>query len=204
MQKEQLSALMDGELVDNELIGSLSQDDQLRQHWFRYHLIRDSLRGDTEQFIHVDIASNVLAAIDSEERAPVTLIPEAQPKPEIWHKMPFWQKVKPWFSNIGQAGVAAGVSLAVIVGVQQYNSGVDTVAPQMPAFNTFAIGSLASPVSYDTSNSAQPNTQDHRRHFALLQDYELQRRLHAEPLNLNALSQTAPVQQNENVKAVGN
>ncbi|MDN6019675.1 MAG: anti-sigma-E factor RseA, partial [Enterobacterales bacterium] len=38
MQKEQLSALMDGEVLDSELLGSLGKDDALQQTWKSYHL----------------------------------------------------------------------------------------------------------------------------------------------------------------------
>lgn len=192
MQKEKLSALMDGELIDNELISSLSQDRELQQEWYRYHLIRDALRNDSEHVMSINIADKVFAAIEQDYVAPAELIPHAQPKPETWHKMPFWNKVKPWFSQIGQAGLAAGISLAVIVGVQQYNGAgeVETSPAEIPAFNTFAIGSLASPVSYGSAPSSErSDIEDHRRHFAILQDYELQRRLSAEPLNLKEIKQ---------------
>lgn len=197
MQKEKLSALMDGELIDNELISSLSQDRDLQQDWYRYHLIRDTLRNDNEQFVPINIADKVFAAIELDDVAPVALIPQSQPKPETWHKMPFWNKVKPWFSQIGQAGLAAGISLAVIVGVQQYNSsGIEDSPAEIPAFNTFSIGNLASPVSYGSApNAEQPGIQDHRRHFAILQDYELQRRLNAEPLNLKEIKKAEPEQE---------
>lgn len=37
-----------------------------------------------------------MAAIEEEPvRQPATLIPEAQPAPHQWQKMPFWQKVRP-------------------------------------------------------------------------------------------------------------
>lgn len=200
MQKEQLSALMDGELIDNVLIGSLSQDRELQHQWYRYHLIRDTLRGDVEKSVHIDVSAHVFAAIEKEEHPLVAIIPEAQPKPEIWHKMPFWQKVKPWFSHVGQAGLAAGVSLAVIVGVQQYSS-TDPIPTEVPTFNTFAIGSMASPVSYGSApNVEQSNIQDHRRHFAILQDYELQRRLHAEPLDVKEMEQAVSTAPKQNVE----
>lgn len=94
MQKEKLSALMDGEAVDSELLGALSRDDALQQSWQSYHLIRDVMRGDvSENVIHLDIASRVAAAIEKE---PVRLVPQAQPEsqpqPVEWTKMPFWHK----------------------------------------------------------------------------------------------------------------
>ena len=63
MQKEKLSALMDGEAIDTELLSSLSTDTRLQQDWQSYHLIRDTLRGDIGNVVHLDIADRVAAAL---------------------------------------------------------------------------------------------------------------------------------------------
>ena len=108
MQKEQLSALMDGEMLDSELLSELSRNPEMQKTWESYHLIRDSLRGDTSDVLHFDISSRVMAAIEQEPLRQVTtpLIPEAQPAPHQWQKMPFWAKVRPWASQLTQMGVA--------------------------------------------------------------------------------------------------
>lgn len=115
-------------------------------------LIRDSIRGDTPEVLHFDISSRVMAAIEEEPvRQPATLIPEAQPAPHQWQKMPFWQKVRPWAAQLTQMGVAACVSLAVIVGVQHYNGQSETSQqPETPVFNTLPMMGKASPVSPST------------------------------------------------------
>lgn len=96
MQKEQLSALMDGETLDSEVLSALSKDATLQQNWESYHLIRDTMRGDVGEFVHFDIAARVAAAIEKEPfNKAVPLIPEAQPTPERYEKMPFWRKVRP-------------------------------------------------------------------------------------------------------------
>lgn len=192
MQKEQLSALMDGETLDNEAISALSKDVVLQKNWESYHLIRDTLRGDVPQLLDFDISARVMAAIENEPAQKVTpLIAEAQPKPEQAAVMPFWAKVRPWAAQITQVGVAACVSLAVIVGVQQYNKPVVGQSSDAPVFNTLPMMGQASPVSLgvpaDNANTNNTNAnqqvQDQRRRVnALLQDYELQRRLHAEQL----------------------
>lgn len=192
MQKEQLSALMDGETLDNEAISALSKDVVLQKNWESYHLIRDTLRGDVPQLLDFDISARVMAAIENEPAQKVTpLIVEAQPKPEQAAVMPFWAKVRPWAAQITQVGVAACVSLAVIVGVQQYNKPLVGQSSDAPVFNTLPMMGQASPVSLgvpadnaNTNNSnANQQVQDQRRRVnALLQDYELQRRLHAEQL----------------------
>lgn len=203
MQKEQLSALMDGESLDSEVLDALSNDKALQQSWESYHLIRDTLRGDTADVIHFDISARVMAAIENEPvHRTSPLIPESQPAPQQWQNMPFWQKLRPWASQLTQIGVAACVSLAVIIGVQQYNTPNEATAqPEAPVFNTLPMMGQASPVSLGvpseaTANNGQQQVQEQRRRInAMLQDYELQRRLHAEQLQFEqAQTQQAAVQ----------
>lgn len=198
MQKEQLSALMDGESLDSELLNRVSGDERLQETWQSYHLIRDTLRGDTSNDImNIDISAGVMAAIANEPvRRAVPAIEESQPAPRQWQNMPFWKKMRPWASNITQIGVAACVSLAVIVGVQQYNSPAASSdsQPESPAFNTLPMMGQASPVSLgvpsgnevSSRGGQQQQLQEQRRRInAMLQDYELQRRLHAEQLHFD-------------------
>ncbi|TNV20122.1 anti-sigma-E factor RseA [Buttiauxella sp. B2] len=203
MQKEKLSALMDGETLDSELLSTLSKDESLQKSWESYHLIRDTMRGDTSELLHFDIAANVMAAIENEPVRNVTpLIIEQQPEPQQWQKMSFWNKVRPWASQLTQMGVAACVSLAVIVGVQHYNGQSENSAqPEAPVFNTLPMMGKASPVSLgvpsdSTASTGQQQVQEQRRRInAMLQDYELQRRLHAEQLQFEqAQTQQAAVQ----------
>ncbi|MEY4474964.1 MAG: sigma-E factor negative regulatory protein [Pseudomonadota bacterium] len=189
MQKEKLSALMDGETLDSELLGSLSQDKALQQSWQSYHLIRDTLRGDVGEVLHLDIASRVAAALKNEPvRFTPGAVPESQPQPHVWQRMFLGAKIRPWISQITQVGVAACVSLAVIVGVQQYNQPVSgTLQPESPAFNTLPMMGKASPVSFGVPDDGsfgtnqQYQVQEQRRRvnnmMTQLQDFELQRRL---------------------------
>ena len=204
MQKEKLSALMDGEMLDRELLNELTRSPDLQKTWQSYHLIRDTLRGETAQSLQFDISANVMAAIEREPvRQATPLIPEAQPAPQQWQKMPFWHKIRPWASSLTQMGVAACVSLAVIVGVQQYNGHSEASSqPEAPVFNTMPMMGKASPVSLGVPADASAGTgqqaqvQEQRRRInAMLQDYELQRRLHSEQLQFEqSQTQQAAVQ----------
>lgn len=62
MQKEKLSALMDGETLDNELLNELERSSEMQKTWESYHLIRDTLRGDTSEMLHFDISARVMAS----------------------------------------------------------------------------------------------------------------------------------------------
>ncbi|MBD2811785.1 anti-sigma-E factor RseA [Xenorhabdus sp. Vera] len=192
MQREKLSALMDGEALDSEVVHLVSEDATMQKQWERYHLVRDVLRGDVGEVLHLDIASQVARAIENE---PVHIKPEVvlepQPKPEIWEKMPFWGKIRPWASQITQVGIAACVSLAVIIGVQQYNGGnsvdADTQS-DVPAFNTLPVMGSASPVGLAApvdeeafgGDLGMQVRESNKRIDAMLQQYELERRIHSE------------------------
>lgn len=199
MHRERLSALMDGEIFDSELIQTILQDVSLQKRWESYHLIRDSLRGYINEVIHLDIIDKVEQALASEpiQIAP-NAIPESQPAPASWCLMPFWRKLRPWSNQMTQVGFAAIVAVAVIEGVQTYNtSSIETdVKSDSPIFNTVPIMGAASPVSLNVSNDqlfAHPQTeqleQRNRQLGLMLQQYELERR---STLNQNVTS-SSPV-----------
>lgn len=186
MHRERLSALMDGEIFDSELIHTILQDVSLQKRWESYHLIRDSLRGDINEVIHLDITDKVEQALASEaiQIAP-NAIPESQAVPVSRCLMPFWRKLCPWANQMVQVGVAASVAVAVIAGVQNYNTSSieNDVKSDSPIFNTVPIMEAASPVSLNVSNDqlfVHPQTeqleQRNRRFGLMLQQYELERR----------------------------
>lgn len=185
MQREKLSSMMDGEALDLELVNAVTYDSTLKQRWESYHLIRDTLRNDTGDVIHFDIASKVAAALENEAvRINPQIVVESQPEPAVWSGFPFWGKIRPWASQITQIGVAACVSLAVIVGVQQYNQSNSVNATiDEPVFNTIPVGSGA-PVSLNISDGQlfgneqqiQQVEQQNQRINVMLQQYELERR----------------------------
>ncbi len=143
-----------------------------------------------------------MAAIEEEPvRQSAQLIPEAQPAPHQWQKMPFWQKVRPWAAQLTQMGVAACVSLAVIVGVQHYNGQSETSQqPETLVFNTLPMMGKASPgkpgvpSEATANNGQQQQVQEQRRRInAMLQDYELQRRLRLYSFSLSRRKPSKPL-----------
>ena len=209
--KEKISALLDGEDLDQSIINALTVDTESEQAWQDFNLIGDVMRGDAPQCKEWNIAGRVALALEAEpahtgadvmvdtqdDIAPVVdlntvrEIPESQPSPrEARRTLPHW------LTQFGQVAMAAGVSLAVIVGVQQYNGGDDGASiemassdSQLSVLSTVPFSGTAEPVSLtrDSVRTAHNNgpseaqiMEQRRRINAMLQDYELQLRLNAE------------------------
>jgi sigma-E factor negative regulatory protein RseA len=190
--KEKLSALMDGETIDKALIVDLESDQESMDTWQSYHLIGDVMRGDAPETQDWNIANNVAAALEAEPahsampnlhqvNVEPTVAPiEEQPKPQQAKR-----QLPAWLQQFGQVAVAACVSLAVVLGVQQYG-GSDPAAPeQLPVLQTIPFAGSAEPVSLTRDSVEKPtseaNLQEQRKRVhALLEDYELQLRLNSD------------------------
>ncbi|MCG7585614.1 RseA family anti-sigma factor [Photobacterium sp. OFAV2-7] len=200
--KQKISALLDGEELDQSIINALAVDDDSQQTWQNFNLIGDVMRGEAPQNKDWDIAASVAMALENEpahtgvsepaevvQLATVRETVEPQPTPQQAKRT-----LPAWLTQFGQVAVAACVSLAVIVGVQQYNGGDDSVVSnpadsQIPVLQTIPFAGTAEPVSL-TRDSVRSNShaapseaqvmEQRRRINAMLQDYELQLRLNAE------------------------
>ncbi|WP_339057465.1 RseA family anti-sigma factor [Candidatus Regiella endosymbiont of Tuberolachnus salignus] len=154
MKKEKLSALIDGENFDAELINSLSKDEKLQQSWRSYHLIRDILRTDDSASgaLNLDVSQAVADVIKKESGLYLPPMTEESPASVKW---PTLQKISPrWISQITQVAIAACVCVAVLISVQSYEQpAISDLQPESPTFNTLPIfntlpvmGMKASPV----------------------------------------------------------
>ena len=64
---ENLSALVDGEhCSDKSLLKDLIKNENMKSTWKRYHLIRDSLRGNLTANIHNDFTRNLKHKLQNE------------------------------------------------------------------------------------------------------------------------------------------
>ncbi|WP_337075191.1 RseA family anti-sigma factor [Aeromonas veronii] len=189
--KEQISALMDGDLSDAEVLNELEMDSDLQDTWGRYHLIGDAMRGDLPVNLQLDLSDSIMAALEDEptiqapkpvETAPV-LQPAVAPVKTDSNVVPLFRRVG---QQLGQYAIAASVAAAVIFGVQQYQ-GQDGV-PANPVLNTIPIGGSAAPVSvhYPQQDGARARQQglteqqmqeQRERINAFLRDHQLQQRL---------------------------
>ncbi|KHA56955.1 sigma-E factor negative regulatory protein [Aeromonas hydrophila] len=185
--KERLSALMDGDLSDVEVLNELGTDPALQDTWSRYHLIGDAMRGDLPVNLQLDLSDSIMAALEDE---PTILAPKpveskpAAPQPGTAKVVPFLRRAG---QQAGQYAIAASVAAAVIFGVQQYQ-GQDGL-PTNPVLNTIPVGGSASPVSVHYPQdgnratarqqglSEQQMQEQRERINAFLRDHQLQQRL---------------------------
>lgn len=114
--RESLSALMDDQADELELRRILQQsesDPQLRATWARYQSVRAILHKEPWQ-PGLDLSAAVSAAIADEPALQSATSPRRSR----------------WSAGLGRVGVAASVTLAVLVGVRMFNQGD---LPEQPA-----------------------------------------------------------------------
>jgi sigma-E factor negative regulatory protein RseA len=95
--KEQLSALMDGDLSDIEVLNELGTDPALQDTWSRYHLIGDAMRGDLPVNLQLDLSDSIMLALEDE---PVILAPK--PVQPVAPRAEAAGKVMPLVRRFGQ------------------------------------------------------------------------------------------------------
>jgi sigma-E factor negative regulatory protein RseA len=185
--KEQISAFIDNEEMDNAFIESLSQPENA-EAWKNYHLIGDVMRGDAPASNEWNIAANVALALEDEPihqmNDTVTDFMPSQPTPSEAKKT-----LPSWMTQFSQVAMAACFSLVVIVGVQQYNGANSGVIPatsgDIQVLDTIPFSGTAEPVSLTRDSlvkktSTEADVMEQRKRInAMLQDYELQLRLNA-------------------------
>ena len=185
MQKEQLSAYMDGEQVKTDLTDALLRDEELQASWHSFHTVRSVMRKESAVFLGGDFTAKMADLIELEDVKKVDVIAVSQPEPEDAHNSAFMQKLKAFFAPMTQVAVAAGVCLVAVLGVQSFNSKNEASnLPEVPVLQTLPFKNAVQEISYnapskDTLTSDQLEKKS-RRIGAMLQNYELQRRMHSD------------------------
>jgi mclA len=188
MQKELLSAYMDGEQVNPTFTEQLCQDAELQESWEDFHTIRSIMRKESNVVLGADFTTKMESLIATEE-IQVSNTMTSQPLPQEVENAPFMQKLKAWFMPITQVAVAASVCLVAVLGVQSFNA-KSTVqsAVDAPVLQTLPFNNGVQEVSYNAPSkdvmTAEQLEQKNKRIGAMLQSYELQRRVYADSINL--------------------
>jgi sigma-E factor negative regulatory protein RseA len=135
---DKLSALMDGELSDqqdqNKCFEQLAKDKEMQDVWQRYHLARDAMKGQLSAFPSLDISAAVSESLKAE---PVILTP-------------MWRRLSPRYVMKQAAGlaVAAAVGTIAVLSVQQtqlVSSDNSTIAKANGADATYQVASQLQP-----------------------------------------------------------
>mgnify|MGYP000960837611 FL=1 len=188
MQKELLSAYMDGEQVNPTFTEQLCQDAELQESWEDFHTIRSIMRKESSVVLGADFTAKMESLIATEE-IQVSNAMTSQPLPQEVENTLFMQKLKAWFMPITQVAVAASVCLVAVLGVQSFNA-KSTVqsAVDSPVLQTLPFNNGVQEVSYNAPSkdvmTAEQLEQKNKRIGAMLQSYELQRRVYADSINL--------------------
>ena len=197
-ENERISAFMDNQGLDSDTFELLS-DKKNAKKWKAYHLIGDVMRGDIPQQKEWDIVDRVAMALESEQVYQIDSkdsITDSITNDVVTEFIPQQPTVKEakrtlprWLTQFGQVAVGACFSLAIIVGVQQYNMSEKIAmtdgSNDVQVLDTVPFSGSAEPVSLTAdsflSKSATPsesNVMEQRKRInAMLQDYELQLRL---------------------------
>lgn len=124
---EQISALVDDELTENEqglLLRRLSEDASLQQQWSRYHLISDTLKGQCDN-PKLSLSDSVMARIDAECET-YSAVVASTPKQSVTSakRSASLRFLKP----IAGLGIAASVATVAVLGVRGMQSDQPTAA----------------------------------------------------------------------------
>lgn len=178
-QKEQISAFVDGEQPLNDV----TMDEALASSLERYSLIGDVMRGDSADFVALNIADRVAAALENE--APHQGAEESIKQQNNVVQMSAWRK------PFAQFAIAASVAACAIVGVQFMPSQHDVVVaeqvtpasqlnqPEVPIWGDDPVGGFAAPVSLSNEPAlkdanATINEAMERRFGALIYEHSQQ------------------------------
>ena len=166
----------------------LCQDAELQESWEDFHTIRSIMRKESNVVLGADFTAKMESLIATEE-IQVSNAMTSQPLPQEVENAPFMQKLKAWFMPITQVAVAASVCLVAVLGVQSFNA-KSTVqsAVDAPVLQTLPFNNGVQEVSYNAPSkdvmTAEQLEQKNKRIGAMLQSYELQRRVYADSINL--------------------
>jgi len=128
VNKEQLSALIDGEHDNDHAIDELIHNDDMKETWSRYHLIGDCLRDNLPEGISNQVYSEVSQTLRNE---PTILAPQTTKRFN--------------FKPLAGLAIAASVAMVAVFSIQSNNEVVPTINSGTP------IAASSQPDSFEFS-----------------------------------------------------
>lgn len=171
---EQLSAIIDHEVVDDKLLDALIADDQQQALFSRYQLIGDVMRGElAEHALNIDISQQVMAELNQEPSAKVLPFATGADKAVKLKN----NNVLSFVKRFGQYAIAASVAgVVVLTSLVTSQSGTENNNAGLEVLNTVPFGGAVAPVSLQATplQSKQAIEAHNERLEALLKDHQLQ------------------------------
>lgn len=150
---EHLSALVDGEDIDDSVLDSMLKDNAQRAQFQRYQLASSIIRNDAKAGMVMDISAAVAAQVSQEPTHAQTA------KVSSVMKRSFKAANDNWWRSAASVAVAASVALVTVIGVQNYQltpsqSGANEFPAASPVFETAPFSGIGSPVSFNAVQEA--------------------------------------------------
>lgn len=193
--KENISAFVDSQCEDNQVIDKLKQDPKMAACFGRYHLIGDAMRSDLPDQLDLDLSTKIAAAIEQE---PVVLAPNVKHNASVADSVAparsKGNKIVSIFRPAVQYGLAASFAAAMVVGLQVESSQEQVEVPQ-PLLRTFPIGGNLDPVSMQQVESyPQVSSYDAERQRQRINSYIMD---HAQQLKVREATTNDTLKQSE-------
>jgi sigma-E factor negative regulatory protein RseA len=164
---ESLSCFMDGELSDHSaILDKLNHCNETKSCWFRYHVIRDTLRDSRPASLSADFSTRVMQALASE---PTVL------NPRFSHYRASFRRHM--FKPVAGLAIAASVAAITVFTMQTFympDSGLNVASNTSPAYT------IAAASSDDTSATHLPVTASDKQYDDDLNSYLLEHMEHSE------------------------
>jgi len=174
LDDEQLSAIIDNEIVDTQLLEQLLSDKAQQAKFSRYHLIGDVMRGELcEKAINIDISRQVMAEIEKQSPSfPDTGVANTADKSQLQKK----SNILSFAARFGQYAVAASVAGVVVVSSLMFSGPAVESSRGIEVLNTVPFGGAVAPVSLQAKykQSKEAVKKHNERLEALLKDHQLQ------------------------------
>lgn len=157
-ESELTSALFDDQTVHADDIEALLGDEQSKQEWHRYSVIRAAIKNDLNTEISVDISERVQASIQQESNVV---------KPAFGGSKSQHKAASRWFQPFAKVAVAAGVAVVAVMTVQTYQQpNLPDGTSAEPTLLTNPIGGGREPVSLNRVEPMSQVTDQQRRRQA--------------------------------------
>ncbi|MCW8997019.1 MAG: RseA family anti-sigma factor [Psychromonas sp.] len=175
VDNEQLSALIDNDIVDESLLDELITSETQQAKFARYHLIGDVMRGDVaEQLVDIDVSQKIMAEINRQSSSEkVTKLDASIKKVRLQEN----SKIISFVKHFGQYAIAASVAgIVVMTTLMNSSPVVENNDAGLEVLNTVPFGGAVAPVSLQTTpNASKEALKEHNKRLeALLKDHQIQ------------------------------